>query len=500
MFKSLISRVILLNILLLSIGVAAFSLVHIQRDHQDMEMSAEESAELLLTTIENAIFNAMRVGNSDDVQATLENVGRGSRIVRVRIFEPDGTIIKSAQPDEIGTRVNPRELALYRNKSSAATFEVNGEEVLGMVRPIRSQQVCYRCHEQRQDEIIGLLSLNFSLSPSTERLKESTEFFAATTGIILLLLSVGSAVILIRFVKRPILMLMDKMALVENGDLSVRLTPEGNDEMARVSSSFNSMVENLQQARKQLEKYHFQQMERADRLASLGEMATGVAHEVKNPLAGISSAISVMADDFPEDDPRRDIFRQILEQIRRLDKTATDLLVFGKPGKPEFAYLDLNDLVKKTLFFVSQHPEARNIHRRKDLARDLPPVWADAKQIQQVVLNISINAIQAMQAGGSLHLSTTAVERRGQYMVQLKISDTGKGIPPEELDKIFVPFYTTKTQGTGLGLPICKQLLEQHQGTLSVESRLGEGTTFTIELPVTAGQALGVEGVESAQV
>ncbi|MDW7758679.1 MAG: ATP-binding protein, partial [Desulfuromonadales bacterium] len=123
---------------------------------------------------------------------------------------------------------------------------------------------------------------------------------------------------------------------------------------------------------------------------------------------------------------------------------------------------------------------------------------ADEKQIQQVVLNISINAIQAMQAGGSLMLTTGLVERHGLSVVQLKISDTGKGIPQEELDKIFVPFYTTKTQGTGLGLPICKQLLEQHQGTISVESRLGEGTTFTIELPVTAGQALGLEGVESA--
>ena len=498
MFKSLISRVILLNILLLSIGVATFSLVHIQRDHRDMQSSAEESADLLLTTIENAIFNAMRVGNSDDVQATLENVGRGSRIVHVRIFEPDGTIIKSAQPEEIGTRVNPKELALYQNKGSEAIFDVNGQEVLGMVRPIRSQQACYRCHAQKQDEIIGLLSLNFSLSPSTERLKESTEFFAATTGVILVLLSLGSAVILIRFVKRPIFELQSKMEQVENGDLDVRMTPAGDDEIGRASRSFNSMVENLLQARKQLESYHFQQMERADRLASLGEMATGVAHEVKNPLAGISSAISVMADDFSEDDPRRDIFQQILEQLRRLDKTATDLLVFGRPGKPEFSYVDLNDLVKKTLFFVSQHPEARNIHRRKDLSRDLPPVWADAKQIQQVVLNISINAIQAMQAGGSLLLSTALVERHGHSVVQLKISDTGKGIPQEELEKIFVPFYTTKTQGTGLGLPICKQLLEQHRGTIGVESRLGEGTTFTIELPALAGQDLGLEGAESA--
>jgi signal transduction histidine kinase len=309
-----------------------------------------------------------------------------------------------------------------------------------------------------------------------------------STGVILLLLSTGIAFILLRFVKRPIQMMADRMAAVEAGDLTVRLDPGFDDEIGSLMKSFNSMVDNLEKAKRELEQMHYRQMERADRLASIGEMSTGLAHEIKNPLAGISGAISVLADDFQEEDPRKEIIRQVLEQIARLDKTATDLLSFGRPGKPEFNYLDVNAVVKKTLFFVAQHPEARNIHRVMELTRDLPPVWADEKQVQQVLFNVTINGIQAMKDGGTLLIQTERVATADGDRVQVRIADSGKGIPAEELDRIFVPFHTTKTQGTGLGLPISRQLIEQHGGSIRVDSRVGEGTTFTIELPLAAGQ------------
>jgi hypothetical protein len=241
-------------------------------------------------------------------------------------------------------------------------------------------------------------------------------------------------------------------------------------------------------------------MERADRLASIGEMATGIAHEIKNPLAGIGGAIAVLADDFDPADERREIIGEVLEQIARLDKTATDLLYFGKPGTPEFAYADINALVKKTLFFIAQHPEAKNIHRVKELTRDLPAVWVDEKQIQQVLFNVTINAIQSMKDGGTLSVFTDALFRDGVELVRVLIADSGGGIAEEELENIFIPFHTTKTQGTGLGLPICRRLLEQHGGAIRVESRLGEGTTFTIELPVLSGGNAGRNEESGAQI
>jgi len=226
-------------------------------------------------------------------------------------------------------------------------------------------------------------------------------------------------------------------------------------------------------------------MERVDRLASVGEMSAGIAHEIKNPLAAISGAITVLADDFTEDDPRREVVNKVIEQISRLDKAATDLLYFGRPGKPSLDYVDANALLNKTMFFVSQHPEAKNVHQNKEFTRNLPPVWVDAKQLQQVFFNVIINAIQAMKDGGTLLLQTDLIEEQGQTFVKVLIGDSGPGIKPKDQERIFTPFFTTKTQGTGLGLAICRQLMEQQGGSIEIKSRLGEGTRVIIYLPVS---------------
>lgn len=497
LFRSFISRVILLNVLIVAFGVGTFSLFFIHREHNRMIASVQESAELLLYTVEKSIFNSMRVGNSNDVQSTLELVGRSHHLASVRIFHPDGTILRSAQPQEIGTRVDAETLALFAGQRSNGVYRLGGEQVLGLVKPIIAEEQCFLCHGFGR-KVVGVLNLNLSLVGTHQKLRDTTQFFLLSTGVIILLLSAGISFVLLRFVKRPIQDMANRMVEVETGDLSVRLDPRYEDEIGALMTGFNSMVDNLGKAKQELEHCHYRQMERADRLASVGEMSTGIAHEIKNPLAGIGSAISVLADDFPEDDPRREIVRQVLEQIARLDKTATDLLSFGRPSRPEFSWVDINALVKKTLFFVAQHPEAKHIHRVKELTRDLPPVWVDEKQIQQVLFNIIINAIQAMKSGGTLRIETDAVNRVDGEFVRVMIADTGKGIAPEDLERIFVPFHTTKTQGTGLGLPISRQLMEQHGGSIGVKSQSGEGTTFTIELPVLSEQLRNE--VNSAQV
>jgi len=493
-FKSLIIRVILLIVLLLTIVIGAFTLFHIRREESHLIKSTRESAKLLLSTVEKSIFNSMRVGNSHDVQAILEMVGHSHQLTNVRIFHPDGTILKSAKPDEIGRQLNAMDLTLFQNKRSEGVFRVDGRDVLGMIKPIVSDERCFICHGPGR-KVVGVLDLNFNLDDMTTQIWESYQFFMLHMVVLIVILSAGTSFILFRFFKRPIEAMAKTMAQVEEGDLSVRLEPKYADEMGSLIHNFNSMVDRLETTKRELEKYHYQQMERADRLASIGEMATGIAHEIKNPLAGISGAITVLADDFSEDDPRKEVIGQILDQIARLNKTATDLLYFGRPGKPEFTYVDINALVKDTLFFVAQHPEARNIHRVKELTRDLPPAWADAKQIQQVMFNIIINAIQAMEDGGTLSVMTELVRRDECDFIRIQVQDTGTGIPAADLGKIFVPFHTTKNQGTGLGLPICRQLIEQHGGRIDVESRLGDGTLFTIELPAQKGLETNLEEV-----
>lgn len=485
LFKSLIIRVILLNILLLAIGIGIFTLVNVRREQVHLIESNQETANLLLATIEKSIFTAMLNGDSPQVQQILEVVGKGDRLINLRIFHPDGTILKSAKPYEIGRQVHSADYQLFKDGHSEGTFRVNGLRALTVIRPILTDERCYLCHGVGR-RVVGVLDMNFDLTETIDLLHDSANASFSYMLILISLFSVGISFILLRFVRQPIQEMTVMMEKVENGDLSVRLEPRNRDEVGQLMGSFNSMVDNLETTKSELEKYHFQQMERADRLAAVGEMATGIAHEIKNPLAGISGAISVLADDYEKEDPRRDIVSKVLEQINRLDKTATDLLAFGRPGKPEFNFVDINDLLKKTLFFVVQHPEAGNVERILELTRDLPPVWIDIKQIQQVFFNIIINAIQAMPEGGLLTLMTDQVKRGENDFVRVTMSDTGKGIAPEVLKKIFTPFFTTKTQGTGLGLPICRQLIEHHHGIIEVESQLRQGTTFRILLPASA--------------
>jgi signal transduction histidine kinase len=291
-----------------------------------------------------------------------------------------------------------------------------------------------------------------------------------------------------RFVRSPLNRIIEKMAEVEEGDLSVRIAHAPKDEMGRLTKSFNSMIERLEATKKELDVYHFNQMERADRLASIGEMAAGIAHEIKNPLTGIASAITIINDDFLTTDPRKEILDEILEQVKRMDKTVNDLLFFGRPAEPEPVCTDLNAVLRKTLIFASQHRGSKGVLIEKvlELQDDLPPVYVDPKQVQQVFLNLILNAIQAMQGGGVLTIKTVLVLDDGQRKVCVSIADTGPGIPAQILGKIFTPFFTTKAQGTGLGLAICHKLVTQQGGTIKVESESGVGTVFSIVLPATS--------------
>ena len=474
---------IVISICLLVFGIGTFAALTLMREQMQLINSARESSELLLNTIERSVYNSMRIGNTADVQVILEMVGQNEKLVGVRIFHPHGVILKSSQQGEVGHLVDERDFKLFLNNKPEGVFTLDGHgEVLGMVKPIYNDRQCNICHGSKT-RIIGVLNVNYSLVDTRKRIVELTKLSIVSTVAIIGFLSLAISLVMVKFVKKPLGEVAKNMAKVEAGDLSVRMTSHGKDEIGRLIVSFDSMVGRLDLAKKELETFHFQQMERADRLASVGEMAAGIAHEIKNPLTGIAAAITVIKEDFDPDDSRVSIMNEVLEQVSRLDKTVNDLLFFGKPTLTEPASTDINSALKKILVFAAQHRGGKNIERRLELADDLPPVYVDPKQIQQVFLNLFLNAVQAMQGGGTLTVQSALVKVDGFDMVQVKVTDTGQGIPLQILDKIFTPFFTTKAQGTGLGLAISHRLIEQQGGRLYVASEDGKGTTFTVELP-----------------
>ena len=483
------TRVIVLSICLLVFGIGTFAFLTLRREQMQLINSARESSELLLNTIERSVYNSMRIGNTEDVQVILEMVGQNEKLVGVRIFHPHGVILKSSQPSEVGRPVDERDFNLFLNNKREGVFNLAGHgEVLGMVKPIYNDRQCNLCHGSKS-RIIGLLNVNYSLVETRKRIVELTKLFVLSTVAIIGFLSLAISLVMLKFVKKPLSRVAENMAKVSAGDLSVRMTSQGKDEIGRLIVSFDSMVGRLDSAKKELETFHFHQMERADRLASVGEMAAGIAHEIKNPLTGIAAAITVIKDDFAPEDSRVSIINEVLEQISRLDKTVNDLLFFGKPTVSEPACTDMNSALKKILVFAAQHRGGKNIEKRLELQDDLPTVYVDPKHIQQVFLNLFLNAVQAMQNGGTLTVGTSLAQSDGVDMVRVRVTDTGQGIPAQILEKIFTPFFTTKAQGTGLGLAISHRLIEQHGGRLSVASEDGKGTTFTVDLPAFGPEA-----------
>jgi signal transduction histidine kinase len=483
MFRSLTTRVIATTISLLVAGIFIYTIFNVRHQQEMLINTARESTELLLHTVESSIYNTMHLGNVQDVGSILSMVGQHNQLIGVRIFHPHGLILRSSNPNEVGSTVSANDYKIFQSPKNYSIFSMPPKgEVLAMVKPIYNEAACHACHGSKA-RVIGVLNIDYSLNRTKMQMLDATRIFIISSVAITLFLAFTISFLLLKFVKKPLDNMVNTMFKVEKGDFAVRIVYKGKDEIGRLIESFNSMVDRLDITQKELEQLHFQQLERADRLASIGEMAAGIAHEIKNPLAGISAAVTIIKDDMSEDDPRGAILGEVVDQVKRLDKTVNDLLFFGKPSLPELTCVDINTILTTTLKFATQHRGVVNIERRIDLRPSLPPVYADDKQMQQVFLNIVLNAYQAMPTGGILGITSSLVVKNDIDYVCVDISDTGSGIPPLILEKIFTPFYTTKAQGTGLGLPICNKLVKLHKGDIRVTSDDTAGTVFTVELP-----------------
>jgi signal transduction histidine kinase len=227
------------------------------------------------------------------------------------------------------------------------------------------------------------------------------------------------------------------------------------------------------------------QMQRADRLAALGTLTAGLAHEIRNPLVAIKTFTQLLPTRFDDDEFRDHFLKVTAGEVDRIASLVTELLDFARPSQPKLNSEDLNQVVEKMALLVHTESHKKNIQVLKDLCASLPFVTLDKEQIKQVRLNILLNAVDATPENGTISVSTKPLTKNG-YMdfVQVTIADTGKGIPEEDLEKVFTPFYTTKHTGSGLGLSISHQIVQEHQGTIEVESKQNVGTTFRINLPV----------------
>jgi signal transduction histidine kinase len=327
-----------------------------------------------------------------------------------------------------------------------------------------------------------------------------------------------------KMITKPIQSLFNAAESVAGGDYSVRLRDvKTSSEIDTLAKAFNNMIDNIErnnrelqkkneeimkllettrrfnelleseiaQATREIEEKHWELM-KAEKLAAIGELATGVAHEVRNPLSGIGLALELMKDETQNEEHRQTI-RDILNEISRLERIVKGLFQLGHPKSLQLIECTPNDIVERALNLVSMKAKEKGITIKKDLACG-NTFYVDHEQIEQVVLNLLINGIEATGSSGEVRVET----RSNNGTVEISVSDTGCGVPDDEMERILQPFYSTKETGTGLGLAISSRIVEAHKGKLHISSRVGEGSTFVVEIPGDLNAEFGPEGKAAA--
>jgi signal transduction histidine kinase len=321
---------------------------------------------------------------------------------------------------------------------------------------------------------------------TSQRVQEARDNINRSEKFLYALMIIGPLIIIIttfyffRHFTRSVFILTEATRKIKEGKLSYRIKDQLKDEFHELATSFNEMAISLKEQQRKIQ--------HAERLAAVGELATGIVHEIKNPLAGIKVSIEVLNNELDLEQEDKEIFLRVINEVNRIESLLKNILNYARPSKsnPDSVSLhNMLDSIIKTSEFSLRSPSdksrlTKDINFVKDFSSDIQNIYADPGHLQQVFLNLILNGIDAITEKGTITIKTA---RAADKSVQIRISDTGRGVEPEALNMIFNPFFTTKTKGTGLGLAICKRLVEQHNGTISVLNNKEGGTTFIITLP-----------------
>ncbi len=319
-------------------------------------------------------------------------------------------------------------------------------------------------------------------------------------------LSALLCIVLYQVIMRPLALLVDGMNRLSKGELDYRIQAAGKDEIGMLAESFNAIAEQLKRDREKMDFWTKSledevqrktteivraqdQLINAEKLASLGRMAAGVAHEINNPLTGIITFAHLMLKRTPPEkkDDIEDL-AVIIQQAERCSKIIKGLLGFSRKAVAEKRSVSINELIENTLTMVKNQTKFYNIIFDIRLDRSLPEIVVDPNQIQQVFLNLLLNAADALEEKGTITIASRVIVERNSRLIELEFTDTGPGIPEEILGKIFEPFYTTKPtgKGTGLGLAVSYGIIRKHGGQIFVKTAPGKGASFFIRLPMSS--------------
>ncbi len=469
------------TILLMAVVAYAFLAMRIQTKY--LQHLARHEADLIAGTADRALTRAMERGETEVVQAILARIGEHPVLSRIRIVGPRGEVLRSSNPRERGQILGPMEWSAG-GKAPEPVWNFQ-ERTVSVFRPIVRTPECAKCHTGERP-ILGFLNVVSSFPPVGSGVAQHWTFMVLTTVFVLVAAGAMIAVLFTFVIGRRLDTLSQTMSRVEAGDLTARVQEEGSDEIGSLAKSFNTMVVRLADARRQLEDRHLGEIRRAEHLAALGKMAAGIAHEINNPLAGMQNCVRTLLKRTRDEAQRVEYLAMLREGLDRIGRTVGRLLDFARETEPQLDLTDLSSLLRRCLTLLEHELAARGISVVATTGHRVPTFLADPHQLEQVFLNLLMNAMDAMPDGGKIMVSINQRDGAARPFVEIQITDTGVGIPPEHLSRIFDPFFTTKDvgKGTGLGLSVSYGIVRGHGGSIEAKSEVGKGSTFVITLPI----------------
>ena len=500
MFQSLFLKISLSVGFVVTFTLAVFAFFLIQNQKEHLLQAKMKEIKTLSTLISHGVTRFMKERETKDFHDFLNLFSISDDVLEVRILDGGGIVLHSSRKTEEGSSMAfliPGGTMLER-APSVFEQEVRGHTFLSTIQTFHNEPACFSCHGNHK-KVLGILHVSLPMESTTQSIRFGRNLLMASAAITLLLMGLAVNLLLTRLVKKPIRRLIETMSEVEKGNLEVKVDLGTRDELGRLAQNFSSMVEKLSTAQKAVEKQHRQQMDQVQHLASLGELAASVAHEIRNPLAGIKLAIQVLSREPGLAEDHRETVAEIMRQIDRLDKTMTDLLLYSRVRPPEIRPVSLPQVVDDALSSLKEEFQLGGIRVEKSFDPAIPLLPLDSEQIVRVFLNLFLNALQAMPKGGILKIETKGRESGrireeglippegpldGKNWAEITVADTGEGMGPEVLKEIFRPFFTTKAKGTGLGLSVSRRIVEQQRGRIFAESQIGAGTKFFLIFPI----------------
>jgi signal transduction histidine kinase len=504
-FKTrLLYKLILIFVLLIVVLLEFTTLITINISRNAMISETKDQQRYVARSVADKIeFGGMRGGRLDAafVRQLVVDASEGGRVVYV--INSSGRIIAHPQPSSVGRDLTGVESVKKVLRGEAGSLEylsplfiVPQDKVVGGFAPVKGASLGVIV-EEPEESAYGEI-----------RKVETNSLIFVMAGIMLTMI-VG--IFFANSIERPIREVIAGTEAVRRGNLSRKININSEDEIGQLAQAFNQMTDDLRDTQEHLVY--------SEKLASLGTMAAGMAHEIKNPLVSLRTFTQLLQQKFDDPEFRNKFSAIVPQEIEHINRIAESLLKFGKPTKPEFAKTSVNKLIEEVLALLENECRRNNVRVTTKLAA-LPDITADPMQLSQAFVNIVLNAIQAMPQGGELTVKSDVGEvvrlgrtmrkgmvktEEGSYregmlgevgegvvselynrpvpVVFLEITDTGGGIEEGNLKKLFDPFYTTKISGTGMGLPITLRIIEDHNGSIKVKSKVGKGTTFIVTLP-----------------